>query len=106
VFPKHWSFTRIAIHFFCEALTNQKIIRVQQEKIMAALDDLQSAVAGTQELLGTLQTDITEFISQNSGGATDAQLEAVTASVGTINTSLQTIITSLAPPAPQAQAKK
>lgn len=45
---------------------------------MSALTDLQSAVS-------KLQSDVQAFVAANSGGATDAQLEALTASVNAID---------------------
>lgn len=57
---------------------------------MSALSDLQTAVA-------TLSTDVQAFVTANSGGATDAQLEALTASV-------QAIDAIVNPPAPKPAA--
>ncbi len=55
---------------------------------MSALTDLQAAV--TQ-----LSTDVNAFVAANSGGATDAQLEALTAQVEAIDAVVN-------PPAPAA----
>ncbi len=51
---------------------------------MSALTDLQDAT-------NKLQSDVAAFISANSGGATDAQLQAVTAQI-------QAIDATIAPP--------
>jgi outer membrane murein-binding lipoprotein Lpp len=59
-----------------------------QEKTMSALTDLQAAVE-------QLSTDVNAFVTANSGGANDAQLEALTAQV-------QAIDAVVNPPAPAA----
>lgn len=76
--PSNWTHEQICERLLLELLVDQKTIRDDQEKIMSALTDLQSAVS-------KLQSDVQAFVAANSGGATDAQLEALTASVNAID---------------------
>lgn len=100
MFPKHWSLSRIIIHAFCEMLTNQKLIRKDQEKIMSALDDTKAALAAVTTKVGTLSTDLNAFIEKNSGGATDADLVSITAGLGAIGTAVDAMEAVVNPPAP------
>lgn len=65
-------------HAFAEVLINQHKILEQQENQMSALTDLQAAVT-------KLQTDVNAFIAANTGGASDADLQALTTQVNAID---------------------
>lgn len=67
---------------------------------MSALTDLQDAVTQASTNLQALQKDVNAFITENSGGATDEQLEALTGSVGVLSTQIQQIDAIVNPPAP------
>lgn len=88
LFPQSWSHERVTDHALSEILTNQKHILNNQEGLMSALTDLQAAVT-------KLSTDVNAFIAANSGGATDAELQALTAQVSAIDAVVN-------PPAPAA----
>ena len=88
MFPPKWSLAQILRHAICEILVNQKIIITHQEKTMSALTDLQASVT-------KLQTDVTAFITANSGGASDADLVALKAQIDAIDA-------QVAPPTPPA----
>lgn len=88
MFPEHWSFLDKLEHFICEALVNHRIIKLNQEKIMSALTDLQAKVS-------KLQSDLDAFIEANKGGASDADLTALSAQVDAMDT-------EVAPPTPPA----
>jgi hypothetical protein len=85
LFPERWDHETLTKRALAEILVNQHKILESQEDQMSALTNLQTAV--TQ-----LQTDVAAFIAANSGGATDAQLEALT-------TQIQAIDATVAPPA-------
>ena len=85
MFPEHWPLSKLIRHFCSELLTDAKIIVKHettviknQEKIMSALTDLQASVS-------KLSTDVNAFITANSGGATDADLVTLKASVDAID---------------------
>lgn len=78
MFPESWTHDQIIRQGLAEILVNQKLILERQEKQMAALDDLKVAVA-------KLSTDVNDFIAANTGGATDADLTALTAQVNAID---------------------
>lgn len=83
-----WSFehfVRVALVF---ALKQQKSILSYQEKQMSKLDDLKASIS-------KLQADVNAFIAANSGGATDADLDALKAQVEAIDAVVN-------PPAPAA----
>jgi predicted nucleic acid-binding Zn-ribbon protein len=69
---------------------NEKLDRIinQQEKIMAAIDDLNQAVTdlGTAVTAGNAQIE-SELQTILNGGSTDAQIEAAVANIRTILTS-------------------
>jgi hypothetical protein len=90
MFPDSWTRDQIIEHCVREILIDQKKILDQQEKQMSALTDLQAAVT-------KLDTDVKAFVTANSGGATDAQLAALTASVDAIDAIVN-------PPAPAPPA--
>lgn len=88
MFPKHWSLTRITLHFFCEALTNQKLIRQLLEAQMAAIDNLNTQVAA-------LKADVDLLVAQTSA-ATEAQIQTAADAVAAIDTEVKAKLT---PPA-------
>jgi len=88
MFPFKWSLAQIIRHAFAEILVNQHKILENQEKTMAVLDDVKAKVA-------KLKTDVEAFIAANSGGASDADLQALGASVDEIDAIVN-------PPAPAA----
>jgi len=71
---------------------------------MSALSDLQAAITAAQAELGTLQADVQDFVTTNSGGATDVQLQALTTQVQGITEAAQAIDAIVKPPAPPAPA--
>lgn len=71
MWSEKWSLAQLIRHYVCEALTEHQICREREKKIMSALSDLQDAVA-------KLSSDVDAFIAANSGGASDADLKAVT----------------------------
>lgn len=73
-----WSFERFAQTALTLMLKQQRAILVNQEKQMSKLTDLQAAVT-------KLQNDVNAFISANSGGASDADLEALTTQINAID---------------------
>lgn len=81
MFPRDWKLPRIIVHAFCEMLTNQQIIRKQQEEIMSKLDDVKAKLA-------KLSTDVDAFIAANTGGASDADLDALGGAVDAIDAKL------------------
>ena len=85
-FPERWNLEEVLRLGLAEILVNQNLILAGQEKQMSALTDLQAAVA-------KLSTDVNAFIQANSGGATDADLQNLTAQVNAIDAVIN-------PPAP------
>lgn len=85
-FPPHWGHEEITAHALAEILENQHTILENQENQMSKLTDLQADVA-------KLGTDVDAFIAANSGGASDADLAALSASI-------QAIDAKIAPPTP------
>jgi len=77
-FPTFWTHEELCERLLRELLIDQKQILENQEKQMAALDDLKAAVA-------KLSTDVNAFIAANTGGASDAELAALTAQVNAID---------------------
>lgn len=71
MFPEHWTVEEVLRFGLAEILVNQ-------EKQMSALTDLQAAVT-------KLQTDVNAFIAANSGGASDADLQALTTQINAID---------------------
>lgn len=57
-----------------EIILNQQRTYEWEKKMSKALDDLKEQVSG-------LSTDLDDFIQNNAGGATDADLQGVTAAV-------------------------
>ena len=78
MFPEDWDHERLCRVALTQILIYAKKIHDNQEKQMSALTDLQAAVT-------KLQTDVNAFIAANSGGATDADLEALTTQVNAID---------------------
>jgi hypothetical protein len=92
MFPKHWELERIIRHAFAEILTNQKLIISNQEKQMAAIDDLNAAV--TQ-----LTTDVDALIAAQ--GTPDSAIEPVVANVNALDAQVKAAL----PAAPVAAVK-
>lgn len=86
MYPDWWTQELFLERVLHELLIDQKKILANQEKQMSALSDCQAAVA-------KLNTDLSAFIAENSGGATDVQLEAITATVNAMDA-------LVSPPAP------
>ena len=89
MFPFHWTLERIIKHAFAEILTNQKLIISNQEKEMAAIDDLNAAV--TQ-----LAADVAALIALPAG-TSDAAIEAVVANINALDAQVKAALP--APPA-------
>jgi hypothetical protein len=81
MFPAFWSHEVLCNRAFAEILINQQQILRNQEKHMSALKGLQDAVT-------KLQADVTAFIAANTGGASDAELTALTAQVAAIDAAI------------------
>lgn len=88
MFPERWDHETLTKRALAEILVNQHKIFETLEDQMSALTDLQAAVT-------KLQGDVAAFITANSGGATDADLQALT-------TQIQAIDTTVLPAAPPA----
>lgn len=89
-FPPHWDHERITAHALAEILENQRKLIELQEKNMSALTDLQTSVS-------KLSTDLSAFVTLNSGGATDAELIAM-------KTQVDAMVAVVNPPAPAPAA--
>lgn len=105
-FPEFWTHELLCERLLRELLIdqkqqleNQKQILCNQEKIMAKIDELKAAVVTAQGKLAKLTTDLNEFISENSGGASDTDIQAVTDSLNQISTGLDTLDATINPPA-------
>lgn len=82
-FPTGWPHEYLVEHALAEGLINERKILKNQEAILAALDDLKTAVS-------TLSDNVDAFIKANTGGASDAELASVTAVVNGISAKLVT----------------
>lgn len=69
---------------------------------MSALSETQAAIASVNDKVAKLAADVNAFIAANSGGATDTDLQALTAAIGSLGTAVDAIDASIAPPAPPA----
>jgi hypothetical protein len=85
-----WSFERFVRCALVLILKNQKAILNNQEREMSKLDDLKGSVT-------KLGTDVNAFIAANSGGATDADLDALKSQIDAIDAVVN-------PPAPAPAA--
>lgn len=74
LFPRHWSHQQVVEYGLAEIILNQQRTYEWEKKMSKALDDLKEQVSG-------LSTDLDDFIQNNAGGATDADLQGVTAAV-------------------------
>lgn len=107
MFPENWSLARIIRHALCEILVehsiNRKVLKqilANQENMMSALDDTKAAITAVSGKLTKLSTDVEAFITANSGGATDTDLQGLTAAVGQLGTAVDAIDAIVNPPAP------
>lgn len=80
-FPDHWTHEHRIEHGIIEIITNQKLQLEKLEKIMAAIDDLNTA-------LGTLTTDVQALIAKPTG-TSDAQIQAVTGLVNSLDATVK-----------------
>ena len=86
--PPFWTHEQLCERLLRELLIDQKKILANQENHMSSLTDLQGSVA-------KLKASVQAFIAANSGGATDADLQAIKADVD----ALEALVN---PPAPAA----
>jgi hypothetical protein len=101
-FPPNWTHEQLCERLLRELLIDQKQILANQETQMSALTDLQASVTAASQKVTTLSADVNAFIAANSGGASDADLVALKASVDAITTSVAAIDAIVNPPAPAA----
>lgn len=77
-FPEHWSREQIIEHLLKEMLIDRKKIIQYQENIMSKLDDVKAKLA-------KLNSDVDAFIAANTGGASDADLDALGAAIDAVD---------------------
>ena len=82
VFPEHWTWEEIFEYAFAEILTNQRILLHNQARFQG---EIMSKLTDFQAKLVKLQADVTAFVAANSGGASDADIDALSASVDQID---------------------
>lgn len=69
---------------------------------MSALDDTKAAIGALGSKVSKLSTDVEAFIAANSGGASDADLQALTAGITAIGAQVDAVDQIVNPPAPPA----
>lgn len=98
MFPEKWSLDHLCRHAFAEIIINQQFIIENQGKLMSKLTDVQGK-------LSTLQQDVDLLVAkQVTGGATDADLDALGVQVDGIEASVQAALNP--PPAQAVDAPK
>jgi hypothetical protein len=90
--PPHWTHEETIRHFLREIIENQHLILTNQEKQMAAIDNLNANVA-------KLQTDVNTFIASQQSGS-EAAIQAAADAVAAIDT--EVVAATPAPATPAA----
>lgn len=99
MFPEHWSLSQIIRHAVKEILLNHKPHRERDKLIMAALDDVKAALAAVSDKETALGVKLDAFIAANSGGASDADLQALIPALQALGAGIDAISAKLDPPA-------
>lgn len=78
MFPSHWTHETLCERALAEILINQQKQIFLQEENLAKLSDVQASIT-------KLKADVVAFIAANSGGASDADLDVLKASVDAVD---------------------